>query len=140
MQSAAQFVESVMEGSPDEGWLRDVARGLLRALEARPLEDLMASWDLSASEAAAAFGVSRQAFSMWLRRGVPAERAAAVADLTAATDVLKAHVKPERIPAVVRREASALGGASLYGLARAGRHGEVYDAVRTMFDLRRVQP
>lgn len=140
MQTAEKYVETMLAEAPGEDWLRDVARELLRALEAKPLEAFMAAWNLSASEAAAAFGVSRQAFSKWLTGGVPADRAAAVADLTAATELLRAHLKPERIPAVVRREARNLGGRSLYQLACAGGHGEVYAAVQAMFDLRRVQP
>jgi hypothetical protein len=63
-----------------------------------------------------------------------------VADLAAATDVLDRRLKRELIPAVVRREAPALGGHSLYEMACQGHHDEVLKAVRAMFDLRRVQP
>lgn len=86
------------------------------------------------------FGVSRQAFSKWLQKGVPAERTPALADLAAATDILDSRVKRERIPAVVRRGAEILGGESLYELACKGRHNEVMEMVRMLFDLRRIQP
>lgn len=61
----------------------------------------------------------------------------AVADLTAATDCLTRHLRPERVPDVVRRPAVALGGASLLDLATAGRHAEVRRAVTDMFELPR---
>jgi len=86
------------------------------------------------------FGVSRQAVSKWFGNGIPAERAETLADLDAATDLLARKVKRERIPAVVRRSAQRLAGASLLELAEEGRHREVLEAVREMFDLRRIQP
>jgi hypothetical protein len=61
-------------------------------------------------------------------------------DLAAATDELDRRVKRERIPAVVRRPASDLGGRSLLDLALDNRHVEVREAVARMFDLARVQP
>lgn len=76
---------------------------------------------------------------MAARRATP-HREPPIADLDAATDLLERYVRPDRIPAVVRREAPVLGGASLLDLARAGRTAEVLQSVRTMFDLRRVQP
>lgn len=126
--------------APDLAWLRALTDDLDRQLRTAPLERFLALWGLSASEAARAFGVSRQALSKWRREGVPAERTPALADLAAATDQLDRRVKRERIPAVVRRPAPALGGRSLYGMACEGRHGEVRRAVARMFDLRRVQP
>ncbi|MEN8375360.1 MAG: hypothetical protein ABFS34_07925, partial [Gemmatimonadota bacterium] len=105
-----------------------------------PLERFLALWDLSASEAARAFGVSRQALSKWRQSGVPADRMDAVMDLAAATDVLDRWIKRERIPAVVRRPAANLSGRSLVDLLRDGRHAEVRESVTSTFDLRRVQP
>jgi predicted transcriptional regulator len=111
-----------------------------RRLETDPLSRIMRVWGLSGSEMGRIFGVSRQAVSRWLDSGVPPARAEAVADLAAATDLLTRYVKRERIPAVVRRPSEMLGGRSLHELALKGRHREVHDAVRRMFDLRRVQP
>jgi hypothetical protein len=126
--------------APDQDWLRELTDTLDRRVRTEPLERLTTLWGLSGAEAGRAFGVSRQAFSRWLRDGVPAGRTPAVADLAAATDLLDRHVKRERIPAVVRRKADVLGGRSLYDMACEGRRRELLEAVRAMFDLRRLQP
>ncbi len=73
-------------------------------------------------------------------RGAPAARAAAVADISAATDILDRYAKRERIPAVVRRAAPNLGDVSLLDLATQGQTRKVAESVASMFDLRRVQP
>ena len=90
-------------------------------------------WNLNRSEAGASFGVSRQALTKWLDGGVPEERAAAVADLSAATDLLVRHLRRGRIPAVVRRPAPALGGRSLLDLLGTGDIAAVLRACRSMF-------
>ena len=140
MSTAHETAERLIAEAPDVDWLRKVADELDRAVRHAPLERLTRLWDLSNAEAARLFGVTRQAFSKWLDRGVPAERATAVADLAAATDLLDRRIKRERIPAVVRRRAAMLNGKSLYELAAEGRHAEVREAVAAMLDLRRVQP
>jgi len=123
-----------------EPWTREFRAELERQTSANDLERIASQWRLSNAEAARIFGVSRQAFSKWLRDGVPPDREAVVADLAAACELLHRYVRPDRIPAVVRREASALKDRSLLGLAKAGETAEMLSAVRTMFDLRRVQP
>ena len=45
-------------------------------------------WGLSQADSARLFGVSRQAVGKWLEQGVPVDRAEALADLAAATDLL----------------------------------------------------
>lgn len=132
--------ERLIAEAPSTEWLRALTDDLDREVRRAPLERLVTLWGLSKAEAARAFGVSRQAFSKWLQSGVPADRTPALADLAAATDILDRRLKRERIPAVVRREAEALDGASLYGLLSQGRHAEVLEAIERMFDLRRVQP
>jgi len=138
--SAHEVAERLVAEAPDESWLRALTDDLDRRVRVAPLERLLTLWGLSASEAARAFGVSRQALSKWRRDGVPADRAPALADLAAATDMLDRRIKRERIPAVVRRAAANLEGRSLYDLAGEGRHAEVREAVALMFDLRRAQP
>ncbi len=117
-----------------------LARVLERGLTIEPIRRFARVWDLSSSEAAAVFGVSRQAYAKWLTSGVPGNRAIDVAAIDDATEMLLRYVKLERIPAVVRREADRLKGQSLLELARE--HGAIAlrEAVRTTFDLRRVQP
>ena len=132
--------ERLIAEAPSRKWLRALTDDLDRELRTDPLERFLALWDLSASEAARAFSVSRQALSKWRRSGVPAERTPALMDLSEATDLLDRRVKRERIPAVVRRPAENLDGQSLLDLAFAGRHAEVRETVVAIFDLRRVQP
>jgi hypothetical protein len=69
----------------------------------------------------------------WIATGVPAERAATVAHGEAMTDLLDRYLKPERIPAVVRRRAPRLDGASLIELVRDGRSDEALRLTRAMF-------
>lgn len=140
MNTAHAEAERLIAEAPSQGWLREVADELDRAVRTSPLERLTTLWGLSNAEAARMFHVSRQAFSKWLTNGIPSERAAAVADLDAATNILDRKLKRERIPAVVRRAAPSLMGKSLYEMACEGRHREVREAVTTMFDLRRIQP
>jgi len=124
----------------DVAWARRFVDELDRRVRSEPLERILELWGLSNAAAARMFGVSRQAFGKWLSTGPPAARAAAVADLAAATDLLDRYVKRERIAAVVRRQAPALGGRSLLDLAESGDTAEVLTRTREMFDLRRVQP
>ena len=140
MRTPDKAAEQLIAEAPDAAWLRAVVDDLDRQVRMGPLDRLQKLWGLSASETARIFGVSRQAFSKWHRHGIPSDHAAALSDLSAATDALDHYVKRERIPAVVQRNASKLGGRSLYDLACAGAHAEVRAAVAEMFDLRRVQP
>jgi hypothetical protein len=121
-------------------WTRQLIDELDRTVRTDPLKRFVVLWGLSNSAAAAVFGVSRQAFSKWLKTGVPAGRADATADLAAATDLLDRYVKRERIPAVVRRAAPMLEDRSLLDLASNGETRQVAEAVERMFDLRRIQP
>ncbi len=131
---------AVLIAQVDQGWARSLVDELDRAVRTEPLERFVELWGLSNAGAARVFGVSRQAFSKWLRNGPPAARAGAVADLGEATDLLDRYVKRERIPAVVRRSAPSLGDVTLLDLASAGDTRTVADSVAAMFDLRRVQP
>ncbi|AKS41133.1 transcriptional regulator [Wenzhouxiangella marina] len=140
MRDPHQLAVELAAEAPDPAWLRALTDDLDRQLRRSPLERLQRLWGLSAAEAASLFGVSRQAYSKWLRGGVPSERAAALADLSVATELLDRYLKRERIPAVVRRPAALLGNRSLIELARSGDHAAVRQAVADMFELRRVQP
>jgi hypothetical protein len=83
--------------------------------------------------------VSRQAYAKWRAKGVPADRQADVANLSAATSMLLTYVKVDRIPAVVRRPMSGLADENLIDMARRS-PSAARSAVAGMFDLRRVQP
>ena len=82
-------VESLLQAdSADTAWLDAFSEHLDRRRSGLSLEQTLSVWDLSQSEAARLFDVSRQALSKWFRKGVPSERATAVADLAAASDLL----------------------------------------------------
>jgi hypothetical protein len=148
MTTTQDFINEVLADADAAAGLllaadKQASLALVQAIERRltgePLNRLERVWDLSASQAAALFGVSRQAYAKWRTSGVPADRRIDVADMDSATSILLAHVNVDRIPAVVRRPADSLGGESL--LAMAGRHpSKAHNAVVEMFDLRRVQP
>lgn len=131
---------ATITATADPDWTRRFVDELDRTVRTEPLERFTELWGLSNSAAAGIFGVSRQAFSKWLKTGPPPGRADAVADLGAATDLLDRYVKRERIPAVVRRPAPMLGDHSLLDIATEGDTRTVAEAVTQMFDLRRVQP
>ena len=122
----------------DGTWLDRFAECLARRRAGESLARTLEAWGLSQAEAARLFGVSRQAFGKWLRHGAPAERAEAVADLAAATDLLVRHLKRDRIPAVVRRPVPVLGGVSLMELLGRGDTRRLLAACRDMFRFEQV--
>jgi ParB-like chromosome segregation protein Spo0J len=136
-QAAAAALVEARKGEID--WLDAFAEHLDRQRAAAALGRILATWGLSQAEAARLFGVSRQAVGKWLDQGVPVERAAQVADLAAATDLLVRYLKRERIAAVVRRPIPARGGASLLDLLAQGGGGAVLQACREMFDFERAR-
>lgn len=117
----------------DEAWVAALTDELDRHRSGRRLTRVMRRWDLSRTQLASLFGVSRQAVTKWLTDGVPADRAAQVADLEAITDLLEHYLEHERIPAVVRRRAPRLDGASLLELVAAGRSQDALRWTRQMF-------
>jgi hypothetical protein len=119
--------------SADEAWLSELQRSLDRHRARAGFDRILAVWNLSQTDAAAIFGVTRQAIAKWRARGVPAGRIEAVADLSSATDLLVRHLKRDRIPAVVRRGSAQLGGLSLLDLVHQGRSRDVLLACRRMF-------
>ena len=122
----------------DSAWLDAFAERLDRLRGGTSLARTIAVWGLSQAEAARLCGVSRQAVAKWMRQGAPAQRASAMADLSAATDVLVRHLKRDRIPAVVRRPIRALGGESLVVLWGRGETRTVLTACRDMFRFDRA--
>jgi len=123
----------------DPEWMADFLRSLDLGATRADLARVLKVWGLSQANAAELFGVSRQAVGMWLQRGLPADRLAAVAELAAATDLLARHLKAGRIPAVVRRPAQRLNGKSLLDLVGEGRTYDVLTACRQMFGFAGVQ-
>jgi DNA-binding transcriptional regulator YdaS (Cro superfamily) len=116
-----------------DDWLAEFAGSLPVDSHRLSLQRILNVWGLSQSQAAETFGVTRQAVGKWIKRGIPAERLVTVADMDAATDILCHYLKPERIPAVVRRSAPRLGDISLLEMVAEGRSAEMLAAVRSMF-------
>lgn len=123
----------------DESAARALAQAIERRLATGSLDQLERVWDLSAAQAAALFGVSRQAYAKWRIAGIPADRRSDVGEIAAITAMLLDVVKIDRIPVVVRRAAEQLGGSTIIDLVREDPRA-ARAAVERMLDLRRVQP
>jgi citrate lyase alpha subunit len=120
-------------------WLDAFAEALDDRRNGDALAHVLAVWGLSQTDAGEAFGVTRQAVSKWLAAGAPGDRAVAIADLAAATDILVRHLTRDRIPAVVRRPAANLGGRSLVDVLATDGARAVLEACEAMFAFERAQ-
>jgi hypothetical protein len=138
-RSPAELARELVEAGAGE-WAEQLVSELERRLASRPLERAIRVWDLSVSKTARMFGVSRQGFQKWLDARPPADRLPDVARLDRATQLLVDHVRPTRIPAVVRRPSRRLSGRSLLDLALDGDLDTVVAELEHTFDLARVQP
>ena len=119
----------------ESAWLDAFAESLDRQRTSRSFARTIAVWGLNQAEAARLLGVSRQAIGKWLHQGIPPERARAISDLAAATDLLVRYLKRDRIPAVVRRPILALEGASLTDLLGRGDTQALLSACQAMFQF-----
>ena len=129
-----EAAEQIFRAYKDESaWLDAFTESLDRQRAGQSFARTLAAWALTQAEAARFFGVSRQAVGKWLRQGVPPERAGAISDLAAATDLLVHHLKCDRIPAVVRRPIPSLDGVSLMDLLAQGDTSALPAACRDMF-------
>ncbi len=122
----------------EDAWLDAFTENLDRRRARDGFARTLKVWNISQTEAARVFGVSRQAVSKWLRQGIPPERATAISDLAAATDLLVLHLKRDRIPAVVRRPIQTLGGVTLMDLLAQGDTRTLLETCRDMFRFERA--
>ena len=136
----AMATEVVLRTGGDADLLRRIVDRLDHHLNAGPLQRTVRLWDISATQLAEMFAISRQAASKWLADGAPASRRDQVALLGQATDLLDQWVKRERIAAVVRRPVEALGGRTRLEVARAGEFEVLRDELYDTFDLTRIAP
>jgi len=130
--------EILTEHGDDRAWLDTFSEALETRRNGDSLGRILAVWGMSQTDAGDAFGVTRQAVSKWLAAGAPSERAVAIGDLAAATDLLVRHLSRDRIPAVVRRPAANLGGRSLLDILAADGARAVLDACEEMFAFERA--
>ena len=135
MDPATAAAELASAHSADSEWLDVFTATLGRERSANQARSVFDTWGINHSEAGRLFGVSRQAVSRWMIDGVPSTQIVAMADLAAATDILTRHLKRDRIPAVVRRSATALDGNSLIGMLGEGRTSDIVAACRAMFQF-----
>ncbi len=98
------------------------------------LARLMAGWQLSVSDVARLFGVTRQAVQQWLEDGVPAARQPKLLQILRIGDLLERNLQPPRVRAVVRSDAGAYGGRSMLELIADDRHDELLESVERSFD------
>lgn len=89
---------------------------------------------LTTSDLARLYGVSRQAVDQWHARGIPAAHQQKAAAVAAVADLLSHRLKPERIPGIARRPAGAYGGRTMLEMIAENRHLELLDEVRRSFD------
>lgn len=130
--------EAVFESHKGESaWLDAFSEHLDQQRAREAFARTLDVWDLSQSEVARIFGVSRQAVAKWVGKGLPPERAAMAADLAGATDLLVRYLKRDRIPAVVRRPIAAHSDATLLELLARDGSTAVLEVCRQMFDFRR---
>jgi hypothetical protein len=122
----------------DRAWLDAFAEALDEHRNRDALAHVLAVWGLSRTDAGEVFGVTRQAVSKWLAAGAPSDRAVAIADLAAATDILVRHLARDRIPAVVRRPAPNLDGRSLLDVLTTDGARAVLEAGEAMFAFERA--
>ncbi len=102
------------------------------------LDEISSTLGLSQTELARLFGVRRQAVDEWEQRGIPSPRQAKVASLAGLCDLLRHHLRPERIPGIARTPASAYGGATMLEMIERDRHEELRELTRQSFDWNRT--
>lgn len=87
-------------------------RQQLRNPQPDELSRILSIWDLNQTEFARHVGVSRQAVDRW-RNQIPRERRGLLAELTAATEILSAHIPNPQIPGFVQRRHPTLNNRAL---------------------------
>lgn len=131
----ASALAAELAATHDEDWLDRLVDALEDHRGGGSLERILRVWGVSRTELGRRLGVSRQALTKWLEDGIPPGRVVEVADLAAATDLLLHHLKSDRVPAVVRREAPGLADRSLLEVLQEDGADAVLGAVRSMFEF-----
>lgn len=103
-------------------------------LPAEPLHEIRELFQLSSPELASLFSVSDQTIRNWLGGEVTPSQRTEIHLVHKSARLLAHNLLPERIPALVRLEHPTLGGHSVLGALRLGRHAEVLYSLRTLFN------
>ena len=136
--SDAQELAAELAAAHDPVWVAELIDALATRARANELPTAQAILGVSDVELGQMFGVTRQGVKHWMTNGVPTARLGAVADLAAATDMLRRKLRVERIPAAIRRPAPNLGGRSLLELGIDEGPHAFYAEVIDTFDLTRI--
>jgi DNA-binding XRE family transcriptional regulator len=115
-------------------FLTEVYDQLRFAHDPSPVERAREAFDLSKTELAELFGVSRQAVDRWIETGVPGDRQEKLSAMLSLADLLERKLKPGRLPGIARRPADAYDGETMLALIRDDRHQELLDKVRASFE------
>lgn len=112
------------------------ARSVLAEVEdgGSGLRRLMEGWQLTITDVARLFGVTRQAVQQWLDDGVPSARRSKLLAVLEIADLLERNLLAERIPGVVRAPADSYAGLSLLEAIGLDRHQAVLEDVQRSFD------
>jgi hypothetical protein len=127
-------------GSPLPHWDADDAalarfsHTVLAAAAEPELARIMRVLGLTQTEAAALFGVRRQAVAQWLDAGIPSARAAKVTVVARTADLLDRMLVADRIPGIARTSAPAYGGRTMLEMIANEDHEELLDLVAASFD------
>lgn len=99
-----------------------------------PLARIAATFGLDDAQLASVFGVTPEVIARWRTHGVEdvaREKVAVVSDVAA---LLARKLKPESVPAVIRRPAQAYEGLTALELIAADRHAELLQLVEESFE------
>lgn len=100
-----------------------------------PLNQVRDMFDLTNTEFAELFGVTRQAVEQWERVGdVPPARRAKLANLLSVGEILERKLRPGRLPLIARRAAAAYGGQTMLEMVRVGRDEELKEITERALD------
>lgn len=99
-----------------------------------PLRRIGDVFDLTVTELARLFGVSRQAIQQWIEDGVPTARREKLATIQAIADLLERKIKQDRIPGIARRNADAYGNRSMLRMIEQNQQDALLEDLRSSFD------
>lgn len=103
-----------------------------------PLRRAMTTLALSSSDVALLMGVKRQAVDRWLLTGPPADRTEKIGAIAEIADILRYRLRDGLPAVVVRRNADAYSGRSMFDLIAQDEHEWLRQSVRESFDFSRV--
>ncbi|HEX9732011.1 MAG TPA: hypothetical protein VGG06_08475 [Thermoanaerobaculia bacterium] len=133
-REVARLSEELKGSAADEVVTSVVGSERVRHQEAETaLEGIRQLFELNFVDLGRMFGVSRQAVSSWLDRGVPPDQKPKLFTVLNIGELLGRKLKPGRLPAVVRRPATSYGGLSILQMIEADRHEELLESVRESF-------